>query len=138
MEMGYDHVRLFLDVMEYLNRNAKRLGGKNIKDLFYRLRDYGFLPDSSFLTNKFIYFCNIRNNIAHGDASFVEEITRGDIFLVYSTGLFILMQYSEEWECDGVDGDIYCYHNDELTIRFSKLMRDMVTNNRIFYIEFKC
>ncbi len=32
--MGYDHVRLFLDVMEYLNRNAKRLGGKTLKICF--------------------------------------------------------------------------------------------------------
>ena len=133
--MRHDYVTMFLDAMDYLNSNAQTIGAKNIKELCYRAIDYGFLKQDQ-MTRKFIYFCNKRNDIAHGGARFANEITRDVLFEVYLLGIMLLFRFSKDWDVEAKSDDIYCYYRGELKIKYSKLVKKVKSENALLFIDF--
>ena len=134
--MRHDHVTMFLDLMNYLNTNAKTLGGKNAKDLCYKAIERGVLKRSE-NTKKFVHFCDLRNSIAHGGANSATEITRDVIFEIYYIGLLILFLSSSVWSVKSNSGDIDIYHDGKFIMKFSAFMKAVEKRNQLQFITFE-
>ena len=133
--MTNSYMAIFLDLMEYLNTNAKKMGGANIKDLCYKAIESGkFKRDDS--TKQFIHFCKLRNDIAHGNATLANELTKEAVLDMYFVGIFLLFLSSEEWQVEQRGNDYYFYHNGELEIKLSKLAEKVRRENRLLFKEF--
>ena len=130
------NVSVFLDFMEYLNRNAKKLGGMNIKDLCYKAIRNGFIKKDDIVTRRFIYMCDLRNSVAHGNALLASELNDEEmLYHIYAYGLLILIHHSREWYIETINNDIYCYKNGQLRIKFSKLLHVMKKDRVIYFLE---
>ncbi|MDY3303356.1 MAG: hypothetical protein SOW78_03620 [Clostridia bacterium] len=134
--MRHDYVTIFLDLMDYLNTNAQKMGGRNIKDLMQKAVNRGYYACSDWEKRKFIYFCDLRNEVAHGGASYASEISEDVIYEMYFTGMFILFLSSEEWMLAAVNNDIYCYNEGELKVKFSKLIKKVKQDRQLLFIDF--
>lgn len=134
--MKGDYVTRFLDLMDYLNTNAKKMGGRNIKDLMCKAVNSGRYESTKWDLRRFTYFCDLRNDIAHGGASYVTEINNDVLFDMYFQGVLILFISSREWEVVVQDNDMYCYHEGKLKVKFSKLIKKVKQDNELLFIDF--
>lgn len=133
--MTNSYMAIFLDLMEYLNTNAKKMGGANIKDLCYKAMENGkFVRDES--TNRFIHFCKLRNDIAHGNAKAADELNKDVVLDMYFIGIFLLFLFSEEWEVKACGKDYHFYHNGVLEEKLSRLYEKVRLENRLLFKHF--
>lgn len=134
--MRSDYVTLFLDLMNYLNKNAKIMGGRNIKDLMLKAVNNGYYECSDWDRRRFIYFCDLRNEVAHGGASYASEITQDVIYEMYFTGILVLCLFAKGWRVVAENGDINCYCKGILKIRMSKLIKKVKQDRQLIFIDF--
>ena len=134
--MNGDYVTRFLDLMDYLNTNAKKMGGKNIKDLMHKAVNEGRYECDKWDLKRFTYFCDLRNNIAHGGASYVTELNNDSLFDMYFQGILILFISSREWEVIVENNDMYCYHKGRLKVKFSKRIKKVKQDRELLFIDF--
>lgn len=116
---------IFLDMMDYLNSEAKKLGFYNTKDMIYNAIDNGLLVMSDEVVQVAIHMCNIRNKIAHGEGRYVFSVTKDSVWTIYMLGIVLLGWYSPYIRIDFSDGkDVYFYRNNgELVAKLSKIKR---------------
>ena len=133
--MGNSYIAIFLDLMEYLNTNARKMGGNNIKDLCYKAMENGsFRRDDS--TYRFIHFCKLRNDIAHGNAQAAEELSKEVVLDIYYIGIFLLFLFSEEWEVKAAGKDYHFYRNGTLEVKLSDLYEHVQKENSMLFKTF--
>ena len=133
--MTNSYMAIFLDLMEYLNTNARKMGANNIKDLCYKAMESGkFKRDDS--TYRFIHFCKLRNDIAHGNAQAANELTKEVVLDMYYIGIFLLFLYSEEWEIKASGNDYHFYRNGTLEVKLSDLYEHVKTQNSMLFKSF--
>ncbi len=80
-----------------------------------------------YFTRTAIYMCDVRNNIAHGNAQAVSSVTKETLWIVYAVGIVALGYFSDVVDIEPVGtDDIYFYKNGELVARLAKIQQNYV------------
>ena len=134
MYNDYNLKIIFLDTIDYLNNEARKMGFINCKDMIYKCVSRGYYK-MDYTIKTAIYMCDIRNNIAHGDAQIVSSVTKESLWIVYVVGIVALGYFSNIVGIKTVDNnDIYFYKNGELVVRLLKLKQNYENDGHLILI----